>query len=335
MKKYPEIGITMIGASGTGKTCYLYAMADAMKHGASKFRFEARPAECADALMDKWDEILAGKWPEGTSDSTEYEFSCAYAFRTLAIFRWHDYRGGILTRREDREEREEFYEKMNDSGCLVACIDAKAIQGAMRNDAKCRRLFDVYLDCLQEYRDDNNSTIPVVLTITKADLLKPGEFDMAVDLLTTKLMVPLFAAEDDGDGWFVAIAPVTLGKDLSNDKMKVNGMIEPSNVHAPVLVAVKCLLTDIVLSKIKEKNSLHAEIQNNEIALSHNADRSRWDKFMNGDPQEEIELILNTLKSSSSALDKEIHGLEADIKRVQDEIDKCQCVIFNNGMRLN
>lgn len=328
-----KIGITMLGASGTGKTCYLYAMADAMQFGSCDFTFTAMPYQTTLELQDAWDSILNGKWPQGTDLSTEYEFACSYCLRKIVTFSWYDYRGGILQNPDDEDERESLFGKMGCSRCLIICISAEAIHGILTGDLKSRRLFAVYMNLIQEYRNRSGCTVPIVFAVTKADLLESNanEFERGVELIRTKYMASLFA-EDDNGGWFVSFVPVSLGTGLgSANGGNIVGTIEPANVHIPVLIAIKCAMGDLLAAKLADMGALGDKVNAARQAMDVNAARGWLDKLWNGDPSEALHEVLDELSVNSAVLSKEIEKLKADMDRLQKEINKCQMIVYSNG----
>lgn len=329
-----KIGITMIGASGTGKTCYLYAMADAMQSGSCDFTFTAMPYKKTLELQDAWDSILNGKWPKGTDLSTEYEFACSYCMRPIATFSWYDYRGGILQNPDDEEERASLFGKMGSSRCLIICISAEAIHGILAGDLKSRRLFQVYMNLIQEYRNRTGCTVPIVVAVTKADLLGPNEFESGVELIRTKYMAALFS-EDDNGGWFVSFVPVSLGTGLgSSVNGEIVGTIEPANVHIPVLIAIKSAIVELLESKLEAQGVLDNKEVKIKRSLDLNAKRGLLDKIWNGDFEEELNDELAELSVDKEVLSREIEKLKADMDRLQREINQCQMVVYSNGRRL-
>ena len=330
-----KIGITMIGASGTGKTCYLYAMADAMQFGSCDFTFTAMPYKKTLELQAAWDSIIInGKWPEGTDLSTEYEFACSYCMRPIATFSWYDYRGGILQNPDDEEERASLFGKMENSRCLIICISAEAIHGILAGDLKSRRLFQVYMNLIQEYRNRTSCTVPIVVAVTKADLLGPNEFESGVELIRTKYMAALFSEDDEG-GWFVSFVPVSLGTGLRKDANgNIVGKIEPANVHIPVLIAIKCAMGDLLAAKLADMGALGDKVNAARQAVDVNAARGWLDKLWNGDPSEALHEVLDKLSVDSAVLSKEIAKLKADMNRLTEEIKQCQLIVYSNGQRI-
>lgn len=334
MASVGNVGITMIGTSGTGKTCYLYAMADAMQIGSCNFTFTATPYKSSVKLQQAWDSILDGKWPKGTDESSEYQFTCSYALRKLATFTWYDYRGGVLNDPDNEKEQESLFAKMNDSRCLIVCISAEVVQGVLNGDYKVNRIFKTYMSILQKYRDDTGKAVPIVFAITKADLLKEGQFAAGVEIIRTKYLASLFAADREG-GWFVSFVPVSLGSNLSAGKNgEIMGVIEPANVHIPVLIAIKCAMAELLAIKNAELSGLESNLESQRESLWENQQRSGWDKFWNGDPTDSIRDTIGSLTSDRNSLSAEIAGLEGDFAQLQDEIRKCQMVVYSNGKKL-
>lgn len=329
-----HMGITMLGASGTGKTCYLYAMADAMQIGSCNFTFTATPYRKSLELQKSWDSIITGRWPRGTDESTEYEFMCSYAMRPLATFAWYDYRGGVLSNPDDEAEQNALFRKMNDSRCLIMCISAEVIRGVLNGDHGVRSVFRIYMNLLQNYRANTGKTVPIVFAITKADLLEKGQLDDGVEQIRKNYLAALFA-EDPAGGWFISFVPVSLGTKLSSGpNNEIQGVIEPANVHIPVLIAIKCAIAELLAIKNAELSGLKNDLAAQRDSLWKNQQRSGWDKFWNGDPSDVISDTISCLTSSHESLEKEISGLANDLNELQKEINRCQMVVYSNGKKL-
>ena len=91
---------TAMGMSGSGKTCYVLGLFDAMASGIRGFTLD--PQDEAKKLLD-WTERLhkakgKEKFPEGTSNSefTRYNFKLKHNFKQILSFEWADYAGGLL-----------------------------------------------------------------------------------------------------------------------------------------------------------------------------------------------------------------------------------------------
>ena len=205
------VEITMLGTSGTGKTCYLYAMASRMATGVNYLTFSATDYEDSLELEDEWSKICEeGVTPDptGAKGSREYQFTCSYSFRPFADFNWFDYKGGVLTKAGDeldKECRDMVRKRAKTSGGIIICISAELLHDALSGKMQAQRAFVAYASLLQEVRR-TGKTVPIMFAITKADLLKAHEYEEGVRLLRDGVFASLFAPNG---GWFVGFVPVS------------------------------------------------------------------------------------------------------------------------------
>lgn len=96
--------ITILGMSGTGKTCYLLGLYYRMGAGLNGFSLAAdddtdvqlrdRYARLCDATLEP-----AQRFPAGTDNTSKYTFDLQYGYNTIMSFDWIDYPGGSLEKK--------------------------------------------------------------------------------------------------------------------------------------------------------------------------------------------------------------------------------------------
>ena len=310
-----DIGITMIGHSSSGKTCYLYAMYSQMAFGVNGFTFIPEDYDQGLDLEDGWGEIVDdGKWPKGTDFSTDYVFDCSHSFRKLLTFEWHDYRGGLLRERSD--ERKELFVKLQESSCLILCISSEMLIGVVNNDPKVTRELGRYNAILNEFCKEIGNTVPIALTITKSDLIEHDQsiFVDGINILKQRCFKSLFTV--DGN-WLVMIVPVSLGIGLENEAGNISGTISPKNIHLPVMFAIYStfnrMLGDALALVNSYSDSLNAENE-----------KSGWKKFWKGD---DTTYYREKLQESNANLD----SIKKDLNKIINELKDNNCLLFYNG----
>lgn len=324
-----EIGITMLGTTGTGKTCYLYAMADRMTRGVNNLTFLSDDYEVALDLESQWCKICNGVWPEpNDTEGKEYIFTCSYALRPIANFRWYDYKGGLLNQlgdEVDKAERVKVFEKMNNSEGLIVCVSAEHLKGLLQGDSSAFRPFNAYSRLLSEFRRKNGHTIPVMFAVTKADLISNEEFGKGVELLKSSVFAPLFA--EDGD-WFIGFIPVSLGRDFKTDGNRiVGGRINPWNIEVPVLFCIKAYL-DMRLQVNEDAIKEHrVSIENYDTQLADEQKKSGWDKFWNGDASDKYKMKI-------AEEEENLQKLVPLLERLRHDVDNIGRTIIDSGARV-
>ena len=126
------ITMTMIGCSGTGKSCYLYGTYARMLDGISDFHFTPTDYNQGIDLEEAWDSICEGHWPPGTDESTTvpYIFDCLYQGQSIGKFTWLDYRGGILRSKKSDDAPEDvkkFHDRCQNTNAFLVCIPADTL----------------------------------------------------------------------------------------------------------------------------------------------------------------------------------------------------------------
>lgn len=335
----PKIGITMIGGSRTGKSCYLCAMAHEMAIQQNGFTFSPNMLDFrseasmnARKLRGDWrkmqhvyDEsgniVQRGIWIEGTDRSGDYDFLCSYAGRPLVSFVWHDYRGAHVhgdMQGLSGEEQTALFDRINDSACLIVCIAAERLQALIRGSDEAVDEFGTYAGFLMNYRAAKGKTVPVVFAITKADKLRKGEFQEGVEILRNEIFGQFFQVGRSED-WFMMFVGVSLGEfEDSNDRM-IYGEFCPQNIHLPVLFAVRCaLLEQMQTSKGSLDKATQQETEKkNELDRENN--RSALGKFFLGNAPE-IEEQLKKLSSEMDGIKGEIEQLTSDLTAITKEL---------------
>lgn len=92
--------ITVLGMTGSGKTCYLlgfyYKMGSGMK-GYTITTDDDTDVELRDRYAKMCDSSLgAARFPTGTDNISKYLFYLQYGYNTIMSFDWIDYLGGVL-----------------------------------------------------------------------------------------------------------------------------------------------------------------------------------------------------------------------------------------------
>ncbi|BAY66422.1 hypothetical protein NIES22_65610 [Calothrix brevissima NIES-22] len=239
---YGNIKVTMLGYSGTGKTCYMISMYAFMKLGLNGFTFSEKDLDRDLELTEMWEALIDNrKWPDpNPSNVKNYTFDFNYAFQPIMSFEWLDYRGGALSDTSSKEDVQELTKQVKQSNCLFLCISAEDLQLTTKmkraRAIKADRMNVLIKEIAEAVKPTANQPFPVVFVITKFDLC-PNPDDQETVI---KAIQELFSTFWDSPGWFVSICPVSLGKELGEDF--ADGEIDPVNVHLPVTFAIYCKL---------------------------------------------------------------------------------------------
>lgn len=235
---------TILGMSGSGKSCYLLGLYDQMASGSSGYTIsemdEEKNIELLDEIRRLHDYTLKrDRFPAGTDRVTTYHFNLQYGFESILTFDWKDYPGGLLVKRnsENSEDYETISKAINESSCLIICVDGSLLIGGdnrekvtnIRNN--CSNVINAYFN---KYFSKNLKLPPTVIMITKYDMCRNdvGSEDI-VDIIQDAFS-PFFV--ERGTRKIVAILPATLGVDIMDDDC--TGKMVPYNLHLPVFMGV-------------------------------------------------------------------------------------------------
>lgn len=256
--------ISFLGLSGSGKTCYLYAASHLLGQG-----IHTREGSISVVSADTGRSVILNNgfkemdgecpvWPKGTSNTMFFPFELYINGISRMNFEICDYRGGVLydTKDESHDQRQSLY---RESSCVVIFIDAYTLMRAFRlkNETDICMTFkrgDVpeftYSEAMSELnhlkvvineaRRAIRQDIPILLTITKKDILLNDELYIAIEKLKSHMDI-LFSSETPNP---IGITAVSLGSNLGSGELnqggqkKILGQMHLSvvnNIHIPIL----------------------------------------------------------------------------------------------------
>ncbi|MBR0288597.1 MAG: PTS glucose transporter subunit IIA [Selenomonadaceae bacterium] len=245
---------TILGETGSGKTCYLLGMYYEMTMSVAGYTVIATDPDADKNLTLRYERLknksLGGnRFPAGTEDVQKFNFDLQYAYEHVAPFQWVDYPGGFLdtTRRDiSRKDYQELEEYIGESAMLFICIDGENLTGrGTRNKirkvkTRCAKHINPYLAELMNKHKDDGGLPPVGILITKYDLCADDTDPEEIQEIVTEAFESLFEGEHNQN--FVAIIPVSLGDTLQDDSYQ--GDLDPLNVHLPILMGINFALID-------------------------------------------------------------------------------------------
>lgn len=255
-----KIKITMLGGTGSGKTCYMLGMYAGMQMSMHGFSLSTTDQDIGVALDAKWEKITHNtgedRWPRKSFESENYAFNLNYAFNPIIGFEWLDYRGNAMSDKStDDDDVEELRKQILESSCLFLCVSGEYLSEKV-NKRNFANLLDKtkvnrmgrYISYLSEnLPNKNREQFPIVILITKCDYcidIRSKE-ELIEDI--KKLFTPLFVKKS---GWLLMICPVSLGEDLAQDKDR--GVIAPKFLHLPVIFALFSALRSSALQDLRQ-----------------------------------------------------------------------------------
>lgn len=301
--------ITFYGLGGSGKSCYTFAMAQALSQGIRFPDGQILTVICPIPMQmvklhRSYQQMKNGLWPAGNVESVKYNFNCRLALNKIMDFGINDYRGGLLdTYDEDEiEEQEELFRSFEDSEVLLFFIGADTIKQALDGDDEQQAKLDFMGILYENFLDrTNDSKTPIMIVISKSDLLSDDEKIKAKDLVLNALQ-SMFGI---GTNLTAAITMVTLGRNLKNYQGELEGelIIGPTqgNIHIPILYSLFCVISNRIEESIGKLNFAQQSYVLAKNAMSQEMNRSAFARFFSSNEKN----IRNRINESNQAIDSE------------------------------
>ena len=319
---------TILGETGSGKTCYLLGMYYEMSMGEAGYTVVATNEEDDAKLAERYERLKdksrgQSRFPDPTDQSQKYNFMLAYDYEGIVDFEWVDYPGGWLDVRERRKlsSRDDYNavkESIIYSDTLFICIDGENLVGndtraKIRKVAtKCSRNINPYLT---ELKKEVKGFPPIVIIVTKYDMcMNDTDADEIKEIVQhEKVFGSLFKSNDN----FIAVIPVSLGDTLMDDSY--SGDLDPINISLPILLGVNFALIRLLYegkALIEERQQWKKNNQK-ELDWARNQKRieddrwgiTRW-LFGGYDPDQ--------LQEGIHEFEQNIHEIEQHIKDIRE-----------------
>ncbi len=319
MNNNTNLKITMLGGSGSGKTCFMLAMYNIMSSGVDGFTFSTDDWDDGIDLEEAWYKLYDGtaidRWPKGTADSRSYKFALNYGAKRLQTFEWLDYRGGALIGRSDDSGLGTLKAHLAGSYGVFIVVPCDIL---IQNDTRAGHRMHIsrIVQLLTETSNSGNQPV-VSLVITKVDIwtnkFGRGQQEKLINQLR-ELFNPLFAK---GGNWTVTIIPVTLGEDLCNNPD--SAQIAPNAIHLPVTFTISELY-----------NGKKDAIQNSKQALAviPPCKVPWWEKMFGSNDISRLEIDSKNQKSTN-----EENAIES-VRRIISGIMKAEVPVYKDGERV-
>jgi GTPase SAR1 family protein len=322
--------ITMVGVSGSGKTCFVYAMHNYMSIAQNGFIFTAKNPDVDLDLSDGWDQIAYdGVWPDGTTTSQEYDFYVQYANTKIMEFSWCDYRGGALLDRSTETDTANLLKRINDSSCLVITIGADTMKEIIDGNVRKAKEFTRLSNIINRFSAENGRRIPIVISLTKADMYTTDEQKKLLSIIKTYFNI-LFVPDAD---WLVSIIPIQLGSSLGkNEDGSVSGRIEPRNVQIPVLFFVSAVLREMTTTMSAKLKDISINKSDYKTKISIENNKGWFSKFWNGDKAPAYVDKVDKLNTDEQAILKKLPEIEKMLESMSEQFRVCK--MFYKGKEI-
>lgn len=263
----------MFGISGSGKTCYLYAMAQILqggaRHGDFRLSMIANDIRQQTELNNGYMQMAAnGNWPKGSDSTTPYDMRVRVQFEgmfsdIIPSLTLLDYAGGIWTNdsKDSDRDRNNLMNEFSDSSAVLFLVDGKTLLQAMetidlhpshkgvatiQEIVMARQQISFVENLFMSYKETTESVPPVMVVVTKADVFADKD-ELAKGKMLIKEYLPSIFAK--GSGIDAGITDVSLGTGLSvgSDGKQIIGHLSLStqyNIHLPMVYGLYAYLSE-------------------------------------------------------------------------------------------
>ena len=302
--------ISFYGLSGSGKSCYIFAMSQALSQGVPFSDGELLTVITPDPrqmlrLYKAYEKMINGQWPAGNVESVNYNFNIRKALDLLMSLEITDFRGGLLDTvdEDDKEEQENLFNSYKGSSVLLFFVGADKVKAAMNGDPSAR--FNIqYLNTLYEqylgFSNDARKT-PVMVVLSKSDMLSKKEVPEAMSFLRNQ-MAAMFG---QGTGITAGMTAITLGSNLTNEGGELEGDLDitptAGNLNIPILFSLFYVMGRRIESTIGNIQSNENALSSSKRDLSKELSRNSFLRFfVNYETS-----IRNRINSQSSAISRD------------------------------
>lgn len=301
----PKITLTMLGASGSGKTLFLHGMYAMLSAGvAGYFMYTDDPDDDID-LMDAWSLLSEeGELPPANSvdGQKQYQFVFKYGLDPLFSVDCVDFRGGVTDAKlGDAADVEQIRKRLQVTDSIYLVLDGgrvaewilkikdlaedEVVTWNRATDPMRIAKLTQFIDKAAEARRSRGKLAPsVVILITKSDLIpditgmpKPKALGIAARRLST--LVPIAYAK----GITALICPVQVGTFGTDLHKPVNPAdLDPVGLHQPFVFSLWHYLTEVI-QEDNEALRLLRERQADEYAQLNELRGRFGARFFHGD----------------------------------------------------
>lgn len=331
---------TILGMSGSGKTCYLLGLY--YKMGAGLRGFTVTTNEDTDVqLRDRYVRLCditlekEKRFPAGTDSVAKYEFDLQYGYNTIMSFDWVDYPGGLLDRKNtgNLEEYEDVKEAINNSSSLFICVDGSLLLGDDIDEKienvrdNCSNVINTFFT---EYFKSNHELPPTAIIVTKYDICKADTDAEELCEIIEEAFSPFFVKNDNKK--VVTIIPVSIGTNIMDNDG--SGKMKPLNIHLPIFMGIWFALSkkiqeyELNIQKKKEENDSAISQLRDEKAKREN----KW-IFKNKNEVEEIARIIQDAerngKQQTQEMNDMLNAMVNNSDKLIKELEKIPYVYIN------
>ncbi len=316
---------TILGTTGSGKTCYLLGMYYEMCAG--KEGYTLTTDDDKDVILQRLYDRLCDKslgvdrFPAGTDNMSKYEFNLEYGYEPIMSFKWTDYAGNALRLKNAVKYFADLKKIISSSSSLFICLDGSLLMG---NDIrkkkraisdKCSRDINKFFS---DYKKDNGMLPSTAILITKYDKCKNDTTPKEIEEIVRESFSAFFEKDivKSTSKKILSIIPVSIG--LNIDNTDYSGNLEPINIHLPIFWGIYFVLD----KKIKE---LKKYIDSNNDKIK-NLDKQISERKKERDDEDDSFFLwrddkkINSLTSTINSLEKTKNETAMTINKINTQL---------------
>ncbi len=332
--------ITILGMSGSGKTCYLLGLY--YKMGAGFRGYTITTDEDTDVqLRDRYARLcdvnldMEKRFPAGTDNISRYEFDLQYGYNTIMSFDWVDYPGGLLDRKNsgNLEEYEDIKKSINNSSSLFICVDGSLLLGDDVDEKidnvrdNCSNVINTFFT---EYFKSNNELPPTAIIVTKYDICKDDTDAEELCEIIEEAFSPFFVKNDNRK--IVTIIPVSIGTNIIDNDC--SGKMKPLNIHLPIFMGIWFALSKKIqdhVANIQKQEKANASTISS-LRDQKAREENKWIFKSNDDVQRlarKIKETENSGKQQTQQLNYLLNAMADNSNKLIRELEKIPYVYIN------
>lgn len=318
--------ITILGMSGSGKTCYLLGLYYKMSSGLKGYtiatdddadvQLRDRYARLSDVTLNR-----EKRFPAGTDNISKYVFDLQYGYNTVMSFDWVDYPGGLLDRKNSGslEEYEDVKKAINNSSSIFICVDGLLLVGDDTEEKidnirdNCSNVINTFFS---DYQKTNKSIPPTAIIVTKYDVCKDDTDEDELCEIIEEAFSPFFVKNEVEK--IVTIIPVSIGVNIMNEDG--SGRMKPINIHLPIFMGIWFALSKKIQDsvenlrrrqRITNELSQQKKIEENKLFFKN---RKYIEKLTNelkieANNNTQISNLINAMNNNGGKLIKELENI--------------------------
>jgi hypothetical protein len=333
----PEITVTMLGHTRSGKTTFMIGMYHVLLSGFTEYNLYATDPDQDLMLIRQWEKLSEKSiLPEPTIDEPKYyDFVFGRGFQPLLSIDWMDYRGGTLlddtSGADAKPDAVELHARLAKSHGIYVVLDGGLIGNYLASgkaadlDAMRTTRMNSMLRRAVDTRPSGRPLPSFVVLLTKADLIgkrtgrAPSEVLPDAVSAVERLLKPVF-----DERVTTLICPVRLGR-ISPDYDQYE--ISPQWLDKPFIFSLSSYLTEQITADqgvVRQLADRDAEASEQLRTL-----RESWfGRFRQGRDRELANAAAAASDSYQSGTER-LHANTSELARLTDELDDIP--IVRNG----